>query len=369
MRLTTSRDALFAQLQTVTRAASTRSAVQALSGVHVQARADGIELRATDMEIGLRVPLEGEVVREGAVVLPARLLVDVVRALPADSVAIEVRPAEQDVEIVSGSATFHIRTLRLEDFPPLPEPDAGAALEIPAAAFVETVLKVGRAASRDETRPVLTGVLVSASGDELRMAATDSYRLAAKDTRLEAPLASGFEANVPARALQELTRIVQHAGAERLSVALTANQVVFEAGGVVLSSRLIDGQFPNVRQLMPDAYEHELRLAAAEIADVVRRISLLAQKNAPLRLSFSEGELTISARTPDVGEAQETLPVPFAGEPFEIGFNPEFLRDGLDALDGEDVLLRLISPLRPGLIQSADDSGFQYLLMPIRLNA
>jgi DNA polymerase-3 subunit beta len=368
MRLTTSRDALFAQLQTVTRAASTRSAVQALSGVHVQAKDGAIELRATDMEIGLRVPLEGEVVREGAVVLPARLLVDVVRALPADSVSIELRPAEQDVELVSGSATFHLRTLRLEDFPPLPEADDAARLEIPADAFVETVTKVGRAASRDETRPVLTGILVSASGDELRMAATDSYRLAAKDTRLDAALPSAFEANVPARALQELTRIVQHAGADRLSVALTANQVVFEAGGVLLSSRLIDGQFPNVRQLLPDTYEHELRMAAAEIADVVRRISLLAQKNAPLRLSFSEGELTISARTPDVGEARETLPVPFAGEPFEIGFNPEFLRDGLDALEGGDVLLKLISPLRPGLIQSADDGGFQYLLMPIRLN-
>ena len=368
MRLTTSRDALFSQLQTVTRAASTRSAVQALSGVHVQARGGAIELRATDMEIGLRVPLEGEVVREGAAVLPARLLVDVVRALPADSVAIELRPAEQDVEIVSGSANFHIRTLRLEDFPPLPEADAGSAIEIPAEAFVATVLKVSRAASRDETRPVLTGILVSASAEELRMAATDSYRLAVKDTRLDAPLASGFEANVPARALQELTRIVQGSGSDRLSVALTANQVVFEAGGVVLSSRLIDGQFPNVRQLLPDAYEHELRLAAGEIADVVRRISLLAQKNAPLRLAFAEGELTVSARTPDVGEAREAVPVPFAGEPFEIGFNPEFLRDGLEAVDGGDLLLKLISPLRPGLIQSADDSGFQYLLMPIRLN-
>src|SRR5690348_7641831 len=176
MRLSTSRDALFAQLQTVTRAASTRSAVQALSGVHVGAKAGAIELRATDMEIGLRVPLEGEVVREGAVVLPARLLVDVVRALPADGVSIELRPAEQDVEIVGGAATFHIRTLRSEDFPPFPEPEDERVL-VPGDAFVGTVNKVARSASRDETRPVLTGILVSATGDELRMVATDSYRL------------------------------------------------------------------------------------------------------------------------------------------------------------------------------------------------
>jgi DNA polymerase III subunit beta len=189
-----------------------------------------------------------------------------------------------------------------------------------------------------------------------------------KETRLDAALDGSFEANVPARALQELTRIVQHGAAEQLAVSVRANQVVFEAAGVVLSSRLIDGQFPNYRQLLPDAYEHELQLAGTEITEVVRRISLLAQKNAPLRLAFSEGELTVSARTPDVGEARETVPVPFQGEPLEIGFNPEFLRDGLEALEGGDVLLKLISPLRPGLIQAADGSGFQYLLMPIRLN-
>jgi DNA polymerase-3 subunit beta len=368
LKLSTRRDALFHQLQTVTRAASTRSAVQALSGVQLQAAAGGIELRATDMEIGLRVPLEGEVVREGAVVLPARLLVDVVRALPAEELTLELRAAEQDVELNSGSATFHIRTLRLEDFQPLPEAGGDEQLDVPGPALVETVLKVARAASRDETRPVLTGILVSATEQELRMAATDSYRLAVKDTRLEAPLSRTFEANVPARALQELTRIVQQGAADRIAVSLRSNQVVFEAAGVVLSSRLIDGQFPNVRTLLPEAYEHELQLSGTEITDVVRRISLLAQKNAPLRLSFAEGELTVSARTPDVGEARETVPVPFQGEPLEIGFNPEFLRDGLEALDGGDLVMKLISPLRPGLIEAADGSGFQYLLMPIRLN-
>ena len=139
---------------------------------------------------------------------------------------------------------------------------------------------------------------------------------------------------------------------------MRANQVVFEAGGVVLSSRLIDGQFPNYRQLLPDAYEHELRLAGAELTDVVRRISLLAQKNAPLRLAFAEGELTVSAQTPDVGEAQrDACRSPFQGEPLEIGFNPEFLRDGLEASSRATSLLKLISPLRPGLIEAADGSG------------
>src|ERR687890_515601 len=200
MKISTRRDALFAQLQTVTRAASTRSAVQALSGVQLRATGEGIELRATDMEIGLRVPLDGEVAREGSVVLPARLLVDVVRSLPGDTVSLELRTAEQDVEIVAAAATFHIRTLRLEDFPPFPEPEGDGRVAVPGEAFVATVAKGQRSASRDETRPVLTGILVSASGDELRMVATDSYRLSVKETKLDAPLAGAFEANGPARA-------------------------------------------------------------------------------------------------------------------------------------------------------------------------
>src|SRR5437763_5726063 len=222
MKITTRREALFGQLQTVTRAASTRSAVQALSGVQVLARGGGIELRATDMEIGLRVPLEGDVQREGALVLPARLAVDVIRALPGQEVSLELRPSEQDVEIVGGSATFHIRTLRSEDFPPFPEPE-GERVSVPGTAFVETVLKVARSASRDETRPVLTGILVSASEAELRMVATDSYRLSVKETMLEAPLRSAFEVNVPARALQELARVSTHVEDEQLQVGVRQN--------------------------------------------------------------------------------------------------------------------------------------------------
>jgi DNA polymerase-3 subunit beta len=215
---------------------------------------------------------------------------------------------------------------------------------------------------------VLTGILVSASGKELRMVATDSYRLSVKETPLEAELEGSFEANVPARALQELARIAQHDGADELRVGMGENQIVFEVGGATLSSRLIDGQFPNYRQLLPEEFEHELTVARGELEEVVRRISLLAQKNAPLRLAFDDGQLTVSAQTPDVGEAREAIPVPFSGEALEIGFNPDFLRDGLESVSSDDVVLKLISPLRPGLIEAGDGTGFLYLIMPIRLN-
>jgi DNA polymerase-3 subunit beta len=360
---------LLAQLQTVTRVASTRSAVQALSGVMISAQADeSPELLATDMDIGLRVPIQAQVARPGSAVLPARLLLDVARSLPADELTMELRSAEQDVELICGPATFHLRTLRAEDFPTLPTPSPETRVELPADAFVGTVSRVARSASRDETRPVLTGILMSASGTELRMVATDSYRLSVKETTLDSALEGSLEANVPARALQELVRIAQQNAGESVAVSLGQNQVIFELGDVVLSSRLIDGQFPNYRQLLPESVEHELRLASVELTDVVRRVSLLAQKNAPLRLSFSEGTLTVSAQTPDVGEASEAIPVAFHGEPFEIGFNPEFLRDGLESIETDELVLKLISPLRPGLIESPDTGDFVYLIMPIRLN-
>jgi DNA polymerase III subunit beta len=368
VKISLERDALLTQLQAVSRVASTRSAIQALSGVQIAAASTGCELRATDMDVGLRVPIEADVARDGVVVLPARLLLDVVRSLPARQASLELRAAEHDVELVSGNATFHIRTLRTEDFPPFPEPEPDSAISLPAASFVATALKVAGSASRDETRPVLTGILVSASERELRMVATDSYRLSVKETQLETALPRAFEVNVPARALQELARVVSHAEGEQLSVSVRQNQVLFVVGGVILSSRLIDGQFPNYRQLLPDSFEHELRISAVELTEVVRRISLLAQKNAPLRLAFTQGELTVSAQTPDVGEARESLPVSFQGELLEIGFNPEFLRAGLEAIEEGDVILKLISPLRPGLIEAADESGFLYLIMPIRLN-
>src|SRR6516162_4727442 len=215
MKLSLSAGELLAQLQTVTRVASTRSAVQALSGVMIAADGDSqVELRATDMEIGLRVPLQAEIVRPGAVVLPARLLLDVARSLPADEVSIELRSAEQDVELISGPATFHLRVLRAEDFPTLPGPSPETRVTLPAETFTETVLRVSRSASRDETRPVLTGILISASAQELRMVATDSYRLSVKETALEASLQGSLEANVPARALAELVRIAQQGASE-----------------------------------------------------------------------------------------------------------------------------------------------------------
>jgi DNA polymerase III subunit beta len=369
LKLTVSRETFLSSLGIAVRGASTRSAIQTLSGVLLRVDGGRAELQATDMELGLRVHLEASQASPGVAVIPGRLLLDVVRSLPREEVSLEYRSSHQDVEVISGPASFHLRTLPPEDFPKLPERPGDTTLNMPAEAFVDTIARVARAASRDETRPHLTGVLVTANGRELRMVATDSYRLSVKETTLESELDGSLEANVPARTLQELGRIATAGGAESIGVTALENQVVFTVGDVVLSSRLVEGRFPNYQQLLPESYEHEMRISRSELLDVVRRVGLLAQKNAPLRLRFSEGTLDVSAQTPDVGEASEALPVPFTGEPLEIGFNPEFFRDGVESAESDELVLKLISPLRPGLIQSGGDgTGFLYLVMPIRLN-
>ena len=239
-------------------------------------------------------------------------------------------------------------------------------VSVPRVALLETIAKVSRAASRDESRPVLTGILVRLDGQNLVMAATDSYRLAVKETRLDQDLGRELEAIVPARALGELVRIGQASEAEDVQVGVQENQVVFVLDGVVLTARRIDGQFPNFRQLKPEGFEAEIKLSREEILDAVKRVGVMAQRNAPLKLRFEEGELTIQAQAQDVGEARESLPISYSGDAVEIGFNPEFLREGFESVSEAEVHLKLITPLRPGLITGEGDD-FWYLIMPIRL--
>ena len=363
LKLTSPRDEFIRQISIVSRAASMRTTVQVLAGILLQAEGGKLHLAATDMELSLRTSLDASVDTEGAVVVPGKLLVDLARLLPGDEVAIEHRQGEGVVEIVSGTATYRMHTYNAEDFPRLPEPADTEMAAIDADALLETAAKVSRAASRDESRPVLTGILVRFEGDNLIMAATDSYRLAVKETSMSTP-GPELDAIVPARALLELGRIAP--GATELQLGVQENQVLFASNGTLLTTRRIEGQFPNYRQLIPETFEHELALPREELLEVVRRVAVMAQRNAPLRLRFAEGELTVSAQTQDVGEARETMPAAFAGDALDIGFNPEFLRDGIESAEGDEVRLKLISPLRPAVLQGAADD-FSYLIMPIRL--
>jgi DNA polymerase-3 subunit beta len=363
MKVVCQRDELAQKLGVVARAVSTRASVQILSGVLLRAEAGRLQLAATDMELSLRSSLDAQVEGDGAVVVPGRLLVDLVRLLPESEVTIEHRADESVVRITSGPSSSTLHTYAAEDFPRLPDLDAVGTFTVERESLLDTVSRVARSASRDESRPVLTGILVRFEVGKIVMAATDSYRLSVKETDLAGDVPE-LEAIIPARALGELARIAQ--SGDSIELGVHENQVVFVADDVWLTTRRIDGQFPNYKQLLPETFEHELTLPRNELLDVVRRVGVMVQRTSPIQLRFAEGELTVFARTQDVGEAKESLPVQFVGEAMEIGFNAEFLREGIESIAADDIQLKLISPLRPAVIEGGEDDP-TYLIMPIRL--
>jgi len=363
MKITCSRDELAARLGVVSRGLSTRGTVQILAGVLLQVQDGTLELAATDMELSLRTKLEANVEGDGSAVVPGRLLTDIVRLLPEEEVVLEHRVEESTVYVTSGSSESRLRTYAVEDFPRLPDTALAALSTLEAEPLLETIARVSRAASRDESRPVLTGILVRFEESRLIMAATDSYRMAVKETPVSGA-APELDAIVPARALDELRRIA--AGAAEIRLGTLDNHVVIGVDDTWLTTRRIDGQFPNYKQLLPEAFEHEVKLPREEFMDVIRRAGVMAQRSTPLRLRFAEGELTVTAQTQDIGEAREQMPIAFSGESLEIGFNPLWLRDGIDSVVEDELTLKLINPLRPAVI--AESGGdFWYLIMPIRL--
>src|SRR5919202_5399866 len=312
MKISCGRDELVAKLGVVARAVSTRTAVQILSGVLLRAEDGELHLSATDMELSLRTSLRAEVEGEGAVVVPGRLLLDIARSLPDPEVAIEHGEDEGVVRITCGPSNYRLNTYSAADFPRLPAVDGADLYPLERAALLEAINRVQRSASRDESRPVLTGIFLRFERGRIVAAATDSYRLSVHEAPLEAEVPE-LEAIVPARALVELARVA--AGEGTLQLGIHENQALFGVDDVWLTTRRIDGQFPNYKQLLPESFEHELTLPRGEVLEVVRRASLLAHRNPPLRRRFAEGELPVSARPQDGGEASESPPVGSRGEP------------------------------------------------------
>jgi DNA polymerase-3 subunit beta len=367
VRISCPKDDLLRDLQVVARGVSQRSSVQILSGVLIDAQSaeSPVELAATDMELSVRAKLLADVHEPGRVVVPGRLLLDIVRHLPAQQVVLASGDGPGLLSLECGASRYSLHTYDPDDFPRLPEVDHGRTFGVDRSTFLSAAQRVLRAASSDDSRPVLTGVLVEFASGVLTMAATDSYRMAVRTTPLEGGPPEDLTAIVPARALSDLVRIAASVEGEGLEIVVEENQVLFGTGDVWLGARRIEGQFPEFRRLLPETFEHEVTLPRAEFADVIARVEVLAGRS-PLRLAFAPGELTVSAQTQEVGEGRESLPCDFKGEPLEIGFNPAFLREGVESIPGDSVVLKLITPLRPGLLTGGTDD-YWYLIMPIRL--
>ncbi|MFM9124438.1 MAG: DNA polymerase III subunit beta [Actinomycetota bacterium] len=366
MRIRCSREHLAERLAQASRVASTRANLQ--SAAHVRIDAGSAEapaqLVATDLEMTLRVPLDADVEEPGSALLPAKIAPELVRALAGEQV--ELATGEGGVRVSAGSSAYTLYGLPVDEFPQVPDVDLERAFETDVATFAEVVNRVKRAASRDESRPVLTGALVRFEAERLVMAATDSYRLAVAEAPLASAAPEPLEAIIPVRALEEAVRIAGE-GDGPLSVSIGEGLVSFGANGIWLSARRIEGQFPNFSALRPEGIEHSVAIAKDELLENVRRVGIVARQNTPVRVELAPGKLSLSARTADLAEGAESIPVGYDGtETVEIGFNHEFLRDGVESVPGDEVRLGLISSLRPALLESADGT-FWYVIMPIRL--
>jgi len=356
------------------RTVGARATLPALSGVRMEVAGDRLSLSSTDLEIAseLSIPVQAE--RDGVCLVPGRLLGDVVRSLPNAAVSAE---ADADrLHLSCGRAQFDLRLMPVEDFPALPQPAPDAPVAVMKAAdFASTVAQVARAASADDARPVLTGVHLEAKGGTLTAAATDSYRLAVRtmpwDQSTEA------EVLVPRRALEEARRSADALGGE-VRLVLEASQVTFQMGDRWLSTRLIEGTFPPFRQLIPTGYERRLTVDRAELAEVVRRVSVVGDANTtvtPVTLHLTRDSVRVTAGSGEVGQAEETLPGELEGEDLQIAFNPRYLTDGLDATGSERVVMEFRDELKPAVIRPAQEEDgegqptvdFLYLLMPVRL--
>jgi DNA polymerase-3 subunit beta len=361
------------KLALVSRGVSARSTIQLLGGILLEAGDGVVRLSATDMEISVQTSSPAEVEEEGRVVIPARIFNDIVRSLPGGSFSLEHDDSGGTVRLAAGENEYRIRAYAADDFPQLPGFDAEAAFKMSGDVLVETVEKVSRSYSRDETRPVLTGILISFEENRVRMVTTDSYRLSIKETELATTAFEGSrEAIIPARAMQEVSRIFSGSDEEEVEVSLSENQALFRVGDVLFGTRLIDGNFPEYRRLLPTTFEREISVNREDLMGTLRRVNLFAQRQTPpvpVSLSFSEGAVEVIVRNGEVGEAHERLPAT-SEDDFLISFNPGYLLDGVSAIDTEQVVFKLNEALKPGLIVPGEDGeeepDFLYLIMPMR---
>ena len=361
------------KLALVSRGVSARSTIQLLGGILLEAGDGVVRLSATDMEISIQTSSPAEVEEEGRVVIPARIFNDIVRSLPGGSFSLEHDDSGGTVRLAAGENEYRIRAYAADDFPKLPGFDAEAAFRMSGDLLVETVEKVSRSYSRDETRPVLTGILISFEENRVRMVTTDSYRLSIKETELATTAFEGSrEAIIPARAMQEVARIYGSEGEDEVEVSLSENQALFRIGDVLFGTRLIDGNFPEYRRLLPTTFEREISVNREDLMGTLRRVNLFAQRQTPpvpVSLLFSDGAVEVIVRNGEVGEAHERLPAT-SEDDFLVSFNPGYLLDGVSAIDTEKVVFKLNEALKPGLIvpgvDGEDEPDFLYLIMPMR---
>jgi DNA polymerase-3 subunit beta len=364
VRFRCERDVLGEALGVAGRAATMRND-PLLSNLRLRLEGDRLSITGTDDELTIHAEIVVSGEADGTLVAPARLTTDIVRSLEPG--AVDVVAEADEAHISSGRSQFTVRTRAPEDFPHVAVP-AVDGVRLPGSTFGDAVRQVVGAASREANRPVLTGVLLSAEEEGLRLVATDSYRLAMRDLPGTSVLEVGQQVLVPSRAFSELVRVLSPSG--EVTVGFGERDASFDTGTVQLATRLIEGQFPAYRQLVPAGYPNHVTVGREPLLDAIRRTKLLlptGSSSSSIRLSIRSGEVELSSTDTDRGNAVESLDAKLEGNEVTIAFNPEFLADGVEAVAGDEVVIETLDAMKPALIRSTEQSGYLYLLMPVRL--
>lgn len=352
-------------ISVVLKGVSTRSTLPVLSGILLEAASDRLTLQATDLEVSIQYSAAALVEEEGRAVVPGKLFSEIVKNLP--DAAVHVRAEDEQAFVTCDTSSFSIKALNPDDFPGFPSVDTHQRIEIPFAQFSSMVKRVSRVVSKDESRPILTGVLITLESGLLRMVATDSYRLAVTETSLDSA-ADDFQAVISGSFLSEIASLPKTDSP--VSLALAENQIVVTCRDTVFINRRIEGNFPNYKQLLPDSCATRATVPVDHLVASVKRASILGSSSSPVKLDLNVASQTmqISAASQDVGSAQETLTCEIEGEDVEIAFNYAYVLEGLSAVTTDEVHLEVNSSLKPGIFRAVQPENYLYLVMPVRIS-
>lgn len=363
MKLKVKRQNMINGLQKVQAIVSAKSTLPILSNVMLDVEGSKLKINATDLDVNVQITLDAEVEEEGSTTIDAKRLFSIFREISGDEVDMAV-DENQLIELRSGSSFFKLNGMSSEDFPQMPEVEGEKTYTVSAGVFKEMLQKTSYAASTDETRLALNGVLLSFKGEKLTVVATDGRRLALVEQEVEFPASSEADLILPSKTVAELVRTLD--GEDDLKIKVAENQISFAFTNMLIVSKLVDDSYPNYEQVIPETSEARIAIERELLLAALRRASLLTtEQSNSVKLCFSENNIEIVTETPEVGQAKETLAVKYNGPEMAIAFNPEFMMAPLRSLQSDEVYFEMIDEMSPGVIKS--DVPFLYVIMPMRI--
>lgn len=363
MKITCPRERLLIAISQIQGAVSPKTTLPILANVLLEAEAGILTVTATDLDVGIQYKISVEVAEPGSTTLPAKRLFGIIRELPEGDVEITVSPAHA-AAITCGSAYFRIVGIGKEEFPKLPEFPEAKTYEFPQGLLKEMINKTAYSICHDESRYVLNGIYLTVKTNKLTMVATDGRRLAFIEKHVNLPKGAEMDMIIPAKTIQELVKLLGPEGI--VNIVLAKNQIAFKFPNCILISRLIEGAYPNFRQVIPEGLEQKITINREELLSAVKRSALITNdRSNSIKLNFMPQRLVISANTPDVGESRENINIPYEGKDIEVAFNPNYIVDVLKSIEDQEIMLEVTDSVNPGIIRTGPE--FLYVIMPMRL--